>query len=175
MFASQVPEYLADPLLGTSSTANAVSNFKPVPPAVPNDWPAGRRNKANPALRDGAQQSRLSGRTPESTRSPDRPRPPARIRGSADNSTSQNRRHPNVAARRDFQKLYGDGPNRARSAADRTLTLTVPALSTVSTHSTARSPNPMRAQHFARRPNPGPRVRGRMHVSASVDGSSFYE
>jgi alpha-amylase len=59
MFASQVPEYLDDDLLGTDST-HADANFNPDHPLYQRIRELAALTKAHPALRDGAQQDRYS-------------------------------------------------------------------------------------------------------------------
>jgi alpha-amylase len=59
MFASQVPEYLDDDLLGTDST-HADANFNPDHPLYHRIRELAALTKAHPALRDGAQQDRYS-------------------------------------------------------------------------------------------------------------------
>ena len=57
MFASQVPDYLDDDLLGTDSS-HAEANFNPVHPLYERISQLAALTKAHPALRDGAHQDR---------------------------------------------------------------------------------------------------------------------
>jgi alpha-amylase len=177
MFASQVPEYLADDLLGTDST-HAVSNFNPSHPLYQSIQQLAAVTRANPALRDGAQQSRLSGADAGiyAFSRIDRDRQREYVVALNNSTQARTAAVPTYAGRRDWQKVYGAGPDRLRSAADRTLTLTVPPLSTVVYALDGRIPDSQRAPGITlAAPTPAPESRGRMHVSATVDGSSFYE
>ena len=116
MFASQVPDYLDDDLLGTDAT-HAQDNFNAGPPAVPGDQRRSPRSPAaHPALRDGAHQHRYAADGPGvyAFSRIDRQRP-ARVRGraqqqraAADGGGPDLRRQ----ARR-YTRIYGDGPRRA--------------------------------------------------------------
>ncbi|MFL6140979.1 MAG: alpha-amylase family glycosyl hydrolase [Labedaea sp.] len=177
MFASQVPEYLADDLLGTDST-HAVANFNPSHPLYRSISDLARVTKANPALRDGAQQSRFA--------SPaagvyafsriDRDRQREYVVALNNSEQPATAAIPTYAANRNFDKVYGTGPSQVRSADDRTLSLTVPALSTVVYQLSGRIPESRSAPRISLDdPAPAAESRARMRVSANVAGSSFYE
>jgi hypothetical protein len=72
-----------------------------------------------------------------------------------------------------FKRLYGDGPRTLHSASDRTLALTVPALSAVVYRAAHRMD---RARHApALTLNVAPQVSGRPEVAADVAGDSLYQ
>jgi hypothetical protein len=75
-----------------------------------------------------------------------------------------------------FTKVYGDAAAAARTGADRKLPVTVPALSTVVYRADGTIARSDRAPDVAiDGVSPAPESRSRMHVSADVDGDSFYE
>jgi glycosidase len=177
MFASKVPEYLADDLLGTDST-HAVANFNPNHPLYQSIRGLADVTKANPALRNGAQQSRLSGGTAGIYAFSRLDREQQREYVVALNNSEQAKTAaiPTYAGNRTFQRIYGAGADAVRSAADRTLTLTVPPLSTVVYRLAGRIPESHAAPAISlNAPAPAAESHGRMQVSANVDGSSFYE
>ena len=111
MFASQVPDYLDDDLLGTDAT-HAQDNFVPSHPLYRSISGLAALTRAHPALRDGAQQHRYAadGAGVYAFSRIDRERP-ARVRGraqqqraAADRADPDLRRHG-----RRFTKVYGDG------------------------------------------------------------------
>src|SRR4029453_6574962 len=63
MFASRVPDYLDDDLLGTTAT-HAQDNFNPSHPLYRTISALNALTRANPALRNGAQQSRYAASGP---------------------------------------------------------------------------------------------------------------
>ena len=177
MFASQVPEYLDDDLLGTAST-HATDNFDAGHPLYQGIATLAQVTAEHPALRNGAHQHRYAS---------DGPGIYAFSRTDADeqreyvvalnNSTEpQTAAIPTYAAKRSFGLVYGDAPKRARSAADGTLSVTVPALSTVVYELSGKVPHSSKAPAIAlQQPAPAAEDNGRMRVAADVTGSSFYE
>jgi alpha-amylase len=177
MFASRVPEYLDDDLLGTDAT-HATANFNPSHPLYRSIRTLADVTKAHPALRDGSQQSRLA--QPEAGvyafSRIDRSRQREYVVALNNSEQAKTAAVPTYAGRRNFERIYGAGPNRVRSADDRTLTLTVPPLSTVVYALDGQIPESHRAPDISLgQPAPAAESRGRMQVSASVSGSSFYE
>ncbi len=177
MFASKVPEYLKDDLLGTDST-HAVDNFNPDHPLYRTISDLAAITKRNPALRDGAEQVRYASNGPGvfAFSRTDRKQQREYVVALNNGTTAQSASIPTYVSNRGFQKVYGDGASTLRSKGDRTLDVTVPPLSAVVYLADGRIP----ASHAA----PGIRLdqpaassasRGRMHVSAQVTGSSFNE
>src|SRR6185369_8017633 len=73
-----------------------------------------------------------------------------------------------------FERVYGSGPARISSAADHSLTLTVPPLSTVVYASAGRIPASKAAPDVSlTAPAPAAGSGGRMQVTAEVAGSAF--
>src|SRR5215207_6395404 len=132
MFPSLVPAYLDDDLIGTSRT-HAQSNFEPGHPLYRSIADLARLTRWHEALRDGAQQHRLS-------------QPAAGVYAYSRIDRKQQREYvvalnnseevktaaiPTYVAKRHFKRIYGAGAKWLRSDMQRRLTLTVPALSTV--------------------------------------------
>ncbi|HEV2780465.1 MAG TPA: alpha-amylase family glycosyl hydrolase [Actinophytocola sp.] len=177
LFASRVPDYLDDDLLGTDAT-HARSNFNPGHPLYQSISRLAAVTRAHPALRDGTHQHRLSG--PEAGiyafSRIDREQQREYVVALNNSEQAKTAAIPTYAGNRNFQRVYGDGPGHARSAADGSLTLTVPPLSTVVYAMAGRIPGSKAAPAISLgNPAPAAESRGRMQVSATVNGSSFYE
>jgi alpha-amylase len=181
MFASKVPEYLQDDLLGTDST-HAVDNFRADHPLYRSIGELAALTKRHPALRDGAHQMRYASDGPgiaAFTRI-DREQQREYVVALNNGETPRTASVPTYVAKGEFQKVYGDGTAAAtlRSKGDRTLEVTVPALSAVVYALNGRIGTSKAAPAIELdRPEPTEVSRGRMHVAADVAGagSSFYE
>jgi alpha-amylase len=177
LFASRVPEYLDDDLLGTSAT-HAQDNFVPAHPLYRGIGDLAAVTRAHPALRDGAHQHRYGDATAGVYAFSRVDRGQQREYVVALNNSEQARTAviPTYLAGRGFDRVYGAGPARVTSAADRGLTLTVPPLSTVVYAAAGRIPASAAAPAVSlAAPAPAAESRGRMQVVANVAGSSFYE
>src|SRR5262249_12461837 len=83
---------------------------------------------------------------------------------------------PTYVAKRDFQRLYGQGAEHVKSAEDATLTLTVPPLSALVYVSSGRIPQSKAAPTVTLTSAAPPAgTNSRIQVTADVPGSSFYE
>jgi alpha-amylase len=177
LFASRVPEYLDDDLLGTEAT-HATANFNPSHPLYQSIKRLADVAKAHPALRDGTHQHRLASADAGIYAFSRISREQQREYVVALNNSEQARTAaiPTYVSRGKFERIYGTGPDRVRSNDDRTLTLTVPPLSTVVYALDGRIPESRSAPRIElNAPAPAAESRGRMQVSASVQGSSLYE
>jgi hypothetical protein len=77
---------------------------------------------------------------------------------------------------RPFSRVYGQGPDELRSAADRSVTVTVAALSTVVYRSTGPIGTPRAAPQITlNEPTTARQAKDRVHLSADVHGESFCE
>jgi len=177
MFPSLVPAYLDDDLIGTSRT-HAQSNFEPGHPLYRSIADLARLTRWHEALRDGAQQHRLS-------------QPAAGVYAYSRIDRKQQREYvvalnnseevktaaiPTYVAKRHFKRIYGAGAKWLRSDMQRRLTLTVPALSTVVYKLAGRIPGSKAAPDVAlAAPQLASADRGRVEVRAEVAGASFYE
>jgi hypothetical protein len=181
MFPSQDPEYdnVGDDAgknddIGSDVTPMA-DNFDRSEPLYRTIAALARLRAAHPALADGAQQTRFS--SPAAgvfafSRTEARERVEYLV-ALNNATTARTATIPTYSAHMPFKRLWGDGPRRLHSGADRSVTLTVPGLSAVV----------LRAAHRLKRPKaaPGvslqvdPQVSGRPEVRADVDGTSLYE
>ncbi|BCT74695.1 hypothetical protein SCMU_05370 [Sinomonas cyclohexanicum] len=178
MFASKTPEYLADPLLGTTAT-HASDNYVTTHPLYTSIADLAKVVRDNPALRSGAHQDRYAESTAGVYAF-------SRIDATAQreyvvalNNTAAPRTAavPTYIAQRPFTKVFGAGAtDRLKTAADRTLTVTVPAFSAVVYESAGRIPDSAAAPV----PQIGtPAATGgdntRVNVTADLPHDSFYE
>ncbi|WP_208297937.1 alpha-amylase family glycosyl hydrolase [Actinophytocola oryzae] len=175
LFASQVPEYLDDDLLGTDST-HAVANFDPRHPLYRTISSLAGVTARHPALRDGVQQSRLSSNGPgiyafsRTDRSQQREYVVALNNSEAPATAAV----PTYTTRQSYSRLYGSGPAKVSSGRDGKLTVSVPPLSTVVYALDGRVPRSGHAPAVSLAA-PVAAQQGRVEVAASVGGSSLYE
>jgi alpha-amylase len=177
MFASRVPDYLDDDLLGTDAT-HAQSNFTPSHPLYQTISRLAALTREHPALRNGAHQHRYAGATAGTYAFSRIDRDDQREYVVALNNSEQAQAAaiPTYVDSGQFHRVYGDGPEHVSSGSHSTLTLSVPPLSTVVYASAGPIPRSRSAPGVAlAAPEPAAESRGRMQVSADVGGSSFYE
>ncbi|WP_413249796.1 alpha-amylase family glycosyl hydrolase [Sinomonas flava] len=178
MFASKTPEYLADALLGTTAT-HASDNYVTTHPLYTSIADLAKVVKDNPALRTGAHQDRYADATAGVYAFSRIDVTAQREYVVALNNTAAPRTAavPTYLAQRPFAKVFGDGAaDRLKTAADKTLTVTVPAFSTVVYESAGRIPDSAAAPV----PMLGiPKAAGgdntRVNVTADLPRDSFYE
>ena len=176
MFASRVPEYLDDDLLGTDAT-HAQDNFMAANPLYRSISGLAALTRAHPALRDGAQQHRYASSGPGvyAFSRLDRGDQREYVVALNNSETTQTAAIPTYVPKRTFHKVYG-GAASVQSGVDGALPLTVPPLSAVVYASAGRIPGSKAAPAISLGdPVPAPGARGRIHVTADVGGSSFYE
>jgi len=177
MFASQVPEYLDDDLLGTSAT-HAQANFEPGHPLYRSVASLAALTRQFPALRNGAHQNRYSTGQAGVYAFSRIDRGAQREFVVALNNSEQpsTAAIPTYIAKGKWAKVYGDGERFARSASDGKLTVTVPPLSAVVYASLDKIARSKVAPSISiGTAEPSAESRGRTHVTANVGGSSFYE
>jgi alpha-amylase len=177
MFASKVPEYLKDDLLGTDST-HAVDNFNSDHPLYRTISELAAITKQHPALRDGAEQVRSAsdGAGVFAFSRIDREQQREYVVALNNSETAQSASIPTYAGNRGFHKVYGADSSTLRSKSDRTLDVTVPALSAVVYLADGRIPESNAAPAIELNgPAPAEVSHGRMQVTADVAGSSFNE
>ncbi|HEX6360005.1 alpha-amylase family glycosyl hydrolase [Actinophytocola sp.] len=175
LFASRVPEYLDDDLLGTTST-HAVANFDQRHPLYQTISSLAAVAKRHPALRDGVQQSRLSASSAGvyAFSRVDRSQQREYVVALNNSETPVTAAVPTYTNGRPYSRVYGSGPARVSSARDGKLTLTVPPLSTVVYALDGRIPRSSSAPAISLSA-PAPAAQGRVEVAATVQGSSLYE
>jgi glycosidase len=177
MFASRVPDYLDDDLLGTDAT-HAQANFVPSHPLYRSISDLAALTRRYPALRNGSQQHRFASSGPGvyAFSRVDRDEQREFVVALNNSEQAQTAAIPTYLSQHSFLRVYGDGPDRVKSAGDARLTLTVPPLSAVVYQSAGRIPRSTAAPGIAlNAPAPSAETPGRIQVSASVGGSSFYE
>jgi glycosidase len=177
MFASRVPEYLDDDLLGTGAT-HAQDNFVPTHPLYQAISRLNALTRAHPALRNGAQQHRYASDGPGiyAFSRLDRQDQREYLVALNNSEQAQTAAIPTYSGKRTFQKLYGTGAASVKSNSDGTLALAVPPLSAVVYEAAGRIPGSKAAPAITlAQPAPATGAGGRVHVAADVAGSSFYE
>src|SRR5215207_881077 len=171
MFASLVPQYLDDDLLGTTAT-HAQSNFVPSHPLYQAINNLAQVTTAHPALRNGTHQHRYAeegGAGIYAFTRIDRGDQREYVVALNNSEAPKTAAIPTYIDKRTFELVYGDGPAEVKSGADRKLTLTVPALSAVVYESAGRIPHSKAAPAISlAAPTPAAESRGRMQVAANV-------
>ena len=177
MFASQVPDYLDDDLLGTERT-HAQDNFEPSHPLYQLIKQLASITKAHPALRNGAHQDRYASEGAgiyafsRLQRGHEREYIVALNNSEAEKTAAI----PSYIRNGSFVRVYGSGPQQLTSDGDRLLAVTVPGLSAVVYESTDRIPRSDAAPQISlEEPTVPVQTNSRMLVSANVGGSSFNE
>ncbi|HJW00191.1 MAG TPA: alpha-amylase family glycosyl hydrolase, partial [Arthrobacter sp.] len=177
LFASQVPEYLDDDLLGTDAT-HKTANFDPAHPLYAKISQLAALTKEHPALRDGAHQHRYASEGPgiyafSRTDSEDQREYVVALNNSEQPQTAD---VPTYIAKRNYTRIYGDAAEETKTSTDGKLTVTVPPLSAVVYESSGRIPHSKAAPAVElQEPAAAPADNGRIKVTADVDGTSFYE
>ena len=175
MFASRVPEYNDDDLIGTSATT-AVSNFNSTHPLYRHLRELSQLRDRHPTLADGTQVTRLAGTSAGVYAF-------SRIADADDVEyvvAANNSEQPQTvtidtfqAADRSFRGVWPTGTARARTDADGALTVTVPALSAV----VYRAASPLPRARTAPTPDftaeNGSTVGGRAEIAVDVPGGGF--
>ena len=177
MFASQVPEYLDDDLLGTTRT-HAQDNFETSHPLYTDIAGLAELAKEHPALRNGAQQHRYASDGPGIYAFSRLDRGEQREYVVALNNSEQSKtaKIPTYLRNGDFTRIYGSGAEHLTADGGRLLSVTVPALSTVVYESDSRIPASNAAPSvWLNKPAPAAEANSRMLVSADIGGSSFNE
>lgn len=177
LFASQVPEYLDDDLLGTDAT-HAVDNFNASHPLYSTISQLAAVTKEHPPLRDGAHQHRYASEGTgiyafSRTDAEDQREYVVALNNS---EQPQSAEIPTYIGKRNYMRIYGDAANDVKTAADGKLNVTVPPLSAVVYKSSGRIPHSKEAPAVVlQQPAAAPADNGRIKVTADVGGSSFYE
>jgi alpha-amylase len=177
MFASQVPEYLDDDLLGTAST-HAQDNFDTEHPLYRAIARLARLTERHPALRNGAQQVRLASDGPGlfALSRLDRRTGREYVVVLNNSETTKSGSVPTYIADRTFRRLYGSGDDQVTTDRKRRLDVTAPPLSALVYASRGHIPTSERAPAIRLgQPMPADVARGRIRVPADVSGHSFAE
>ena len=182
MFASQVPEYLDDDLLGTDRThaAGQLRHRRTRCTRRSAGWP--RSPTTTRRCATAPQQVRYASERAGRLRLlADRPQAAARVRRRAQQQRVGRSlpQVPTYIRKGSFRKVYGAGPaqlddRRRHRTLPVTLRRPVDRRSTCPTGRIPRS-QPRRRRSAWPAPAPADGSRGRMHVAADVEGDSFYE
>jgi alpha-amylase len=183
LFASKVPDYLDDDLLGTDAT-HATDNFDTGHPLYAKIRELAQLTREHPALRDGAHQHRYASDGPgiyafSRTDAKDQREYVVALNNSDEPQTAA---VPTYIAKRNYSLIYGDAAENSRTSADGKLTVSVPPLSAVVYQSSGRIPREKTAPAVALQAPVSAAAtatstgdNGRIQVTADVDGTSFYE
>ncbi len=173
MFKSQVPEYNDDDLIGTDATT-ADENFDENHPLYRGIGALAELTRDHPALRNGAQQHRLSSGTGAGVYAFSRyARGREYVVALNSAETARTASIPTYSGRMGFTKLYGGGAATARTDGGKRLTVTVPALSAVVYRADSRVDHRRRAP-FVSLNDVSPAAE-RLEVGADVAGDGFNE
>jgi pullulanase-type alpha-1,6-glucosidase len=175
MFASRTPDYLDDDLLGTDRT-HAVDNFNTAHPIYTTIAGLGALRKAHKGLRDGIQVTRHAADGPGvfafSRIDPDQQIEYVVAVNNAE--TAQTVAIPTYSAGMTFETIYPTGGPLLSTGADRSVTVTVPPLSSVVLKARAKLARPSVApQVRITSPPAGSAVAGRAEVRADVPGDGL--
>jgi alpha-amylase len=177
MFASQVPEYLDDDLLGTDAT-HATDNFDTSHPLYTKISELAALTSEHPTLRDGAHQHRFAseGAGIYAFSRTDATEQREYVVALNNSEQPQTADVPTYVGKRNFRLIYGEGSAEVKTSKDAALTVTVPALSAVVYQASGRIPHSKTAPAITLdEPAAATADNGRVHVKATVAGSSFYE
>lgn len=177
MFASRVPDYLDDDLLGTDATHTG-DNFNTAHPLYRGISELATLTTEHPALRNGAHQNRFASDGPgiyafSRIDARDQREYVVAVNNSKEARTAA---VPTYVAKRSYNRIYGDAAAEVKTASDGKLTVTVPPLSAVVYESAGRIPHSKAAPAVTlQEPAASAADNSRVRVAADVDGSSFYE
>ncbi|WNI32286.1 pullulanase-type alpha-1,6-glucosidase [Streptomyces sp. ITFR-6] len=170
MFASKTADYLDDDELGTDRT-HASDAYDTKHPLYRSIAAVSELTARNPALRDGVQTERYAEGSVYAFSRTDPARGDEYVVATNNGTAAKTVELPTESARMDFRTLYG-GSGTVRSGADKRITVTVPALSSV----VLRAAKPLGAP--AARPTislkvPAAGATGTVELTADVDGGSL--
>ncbi|MFF9566126.1 pullulanase-type alpha-1,6-glucosidase [Streptomyces sp. NPDC014685] len=170
MFASQTADYLDDEQLGTDRT-HASDAYDPEHPLYRNIAALSGLTRKHPALRDGVQTERYA-EGPVYAFSRTDPAKPYEYLVAANNGTvPRTVELPTGTANTDFRTLYG-GSDTVRSGADKKITVTVPALSSLVLRAQKAMGDPATAPSITLKA-PAAGATGTVELSADVAGGQL--
>ena len=141
MFASQVPEYLGDDLIGTDRT-HAQDNFVTDAPMYQTIRQLAEVTEQHPALRNGAEQTRYASSGPGvfAVSRIDRQHQKEYVVALNNSESTASAQVPTFIRKGTFRKVYGDGPAQLTTGSHGTLPVTLGGLSTAVYVSKGRIP-----------------------------------
>ncbi|MFJ4836941.1 pullulanase-type alpha-1,6-glucosidase [Streptomyces sp. NPDC088746] len=170
MFASKTADYLDDDQLGTDRT-HASDAYDTTHPLYRSIAALSKLTAEHPALRDGVQTERYSKDSVHAFSRTDTKRPYEYLVASNNSAEARTVELPTESAGMNFRTLYG-GSGTVRSSSDKTVKVTVPALSSV----VLRADKPLGTP--ATKPSvtlkaPAAGATGTVEISADVDGGDL--
>ncbi|MFJ1548264.1 pullulanase-type alpha-1,6-glucosidase [Streptomyces sp. NPDC088246] len=170
MFASKTADYLDDDQLGTGRT-HASDAYDTRHPLYRNIAALSRLTKENPALRDGVQTERYADGSVYAFSRTDPKRSNEYLVATNNGTASRTVELPTASAGMNFLTLYG-GSGTVRSGADKKLTVTVPALSSIVLRAGKAMGDPTTRPSVTLKA-PGAGATGTVEISADVDGGQL--
>ncbi|MEV6262945.1 pullulanase-type alpha-1,6-glucosidase [Streptomyces sp. NPDC051784] len=169
LFASKTADYLDDDQIGTDRT-HASDAYDTGHPLYRSIAALSKLTREHPALRDGTQTERLSQGSVYAYSRTDARKPYEYV--VATNSSTEERtvQVPTASAGVNFRTLYG-GSGAIRSASDRTVKITVPALSSIVLRADKPLGAPSKATVALKAPAAG--ATGTVEITADVDGGDL--
>jgi alpha-amylase len=177
MFASQVPDYLDDNLLGTDRT-HAVDNFNPSHPLYKTIGELSTLTKQHPALRNGAHQHRYASSDAGiyAFSRIDHDEQHEYVVALNNSEAAKSAAVPTYVRQGTFTQVYGSGDTRLTTDRSSRLHVEVAPLSAVVYESVRQIPRSDKAPSIrVGDPAPSTETNSRMKVQAEVSGSSFNE
>ncbi|MEU3218047.1 pullulanase-type alpha-1,6-glucosidase [Streptomyces sp. NPDC006971] len=170
LFASETADYLDDDRIGTDRT-HADDAYDPSHPLYRSIAALSELTRKNPALRDGVQTERYAQGSVHAFSRTDPEKPNEYLVATNNATAPRTVELPTASPGMDFRTLYG-GSGTVRSGADKRITVTVPALSSL----VLRAEKPMADP--ATRPSitlkaPAAGATGTVELSADVDGGQL--
>ncbi|MFF3729046.1 pullulanase-type alpha-1,6-glucosidase [Streptomyces sp. NPDC002476] len=170
LFASKTADYLDDDRIGTDRT-HADDAYDPGHPLYRNIAALSELTRKNPALRDGVQTERYAQGSVHAFSRTD-PEKPNEYLVATNNATAPRAVElPTASAAMNFRTLYG-GSGTVRSGADKKITVTVPALSSLVLRAEKPMADPVTRPSITLKA-PAAGATGTVELSADIDGGQL--
>ncbi|MEU0145652.1 pullulanase-type alpha-1,6-glucosidase [Streptomyces sp. NPDC006288] len=170
LFASKTADYLDDDQLGTDRT-HASDAYDTGHPLYRSIAALSELTREHPALRDGTQTERYSEGSVHAFSRTDSRKPYEYVVASNNSTEARTVELPTESAGMNFRTLYG-GSGTVRSAADKTVKVTVPALSSIVLRADKQLGTPATKPSLTLKA-PAAGATGTVEVSADVDGGDL--
>ncbi|MEU9360112.1 pullulanase-type alpha-1,6-glucosidase [Streptomyces sp. NPDC048301] len=170
LFASKTADYLDDDQIGTGRT-HASDAYDTGHPLYRSIAALSTLTREHPALRDGTQTERLSQDSVYAYSRTDARKPYEYVVATNSSTEARTVQVPTASAGMDFRTLYG-GSGAVRSASDRTVKITVPALSSVVLRADKQLGSPAAKPSVALKA-PAAGATGTVELTADVDGGDL--
>ncbi|MFB7530380.1 pullulanase-type alpha-1,6-glucosidase [Streptomyces sp. NPDC056178] len=170
MFASKTPDYLDDDELGTDRT-HASDAYDTSHPLYRNIAALSELTRKNPALRDGVQTERYAQGSVHAFSRTDAGQGREYVVATNNATGPRTVELPTASAGMDFRTLYG-GSGTVRSGADKKITVTVPALSSLVLRAGKTMGRPAATPSITLKA-PAAGATGTVEISADIDGGQL--